>query len=78
MVANLRPKIDWFRIEKTVQECADKVNQKNSTFKVFGVQFYGECWSGDKADSTYGEYGSSRNCWKGVGGSYSNYVYSFV
>jgi len=78
MVANLRGKINWWNLDKTVAECSHKVVQKNSTYKVFGIQFYGECWSGSGGDKTYSEYGSSPNCWKGVGGSRANYVYAFV
>lgn len=46
--------------------------------QVFGVQYYGECWSGNEGDKTYSEYGSSPNCWKGVGGRRTNFVYEFV
>ena len=49
-----------------------------SFFQVFGIQFYGECWSGADGERTYSEYGSSPNCWKGVGGSRANYVYEFI
>ncbi|XP_048588583.1 A disintegrin and metalloproteinase with thrombospondin motifs 1 isoform X1 [Nematostella vectensis] len=78
MVANLRNKIDWYEMKKTVENCAEKVQKKNSTYTVFGIQFYGECWSGDGADETYAEYGSSKNCWQGVGGPHTNFVYTFV
>lgn len=78
LVANLRKKINWRKMDKTVEECAHEVVLKNSTYKVFGIQFYGECWSGDEGDKTYSEYGTSPNCWKGVGGSTANFVYAFV
>ena len=45
--------------------------------KVFAIQFWGECWSGTDAEKTYSEYGSSQNCWKGVGGTRTNFVYEF-
>lgn len=77
-VASFRGKIDWSRMEKTVDKCAHQVVEKNSSYKVFGIQFYGECWSGTGGDKTYGEYGWSRNCWQGVGGPHTNFVYEFV
>ena len=46
--------------------------------QVFAIQFYGECWSGSDAEKTYAEYGSSQNCWKGVGGTRTNFVYEFI
>ena len=45
-------------------------------FPFFALQFYGECWLG-KSD-TQDKYfldGKADNCWKGVGGPKSNYVY---
>ena len=44
-------------------------------YKVFGLQFYGECWSGHQADTTYDKHGPSVNCWEGVGTTLSNFVY---
>ncbi|KAL9963798.1 hypothetical protein ACROYT_G027341 [Oculina patagonica] len=78
LVGSMRGKIDWHHLDKTVKECAHKVVVKNSTFKVFGIQFYGECWTGADGEKTYSEYGSSANCWKGVGGTRANYVYEFI
>ena len=78
MVANFRGNINWRHLEKTVEECAEKVNQANGTYRVFSLQYFGECWSGAEAERTYAEYGSSKNCYKGVGGKKTNYVYTFV
>lgn len=49
-------------------------------FKVFGVQFYGECWSGENAELTYDKYGSSDDCdlINKVGKNWSNFVYRLV
>ncbi|XP_031551833.1 thrombospondin-1-like isoform X2 [Actinia tenebrosa] len=44
-------------------------------WKVFGIQFYGECWSGPSALDTYAKYGNSSACWDGVGQEGANYVY---
>lgn len=44
---------------------------------MFGVQYYGECWSGPLGHKSYDIDGPSNKCWEGVGGSGSNYVYAF-
>lgn len=77
-VKSMRGKIDWNHLENTVKECAHSVTKKNSTLKVFAIQFYGECWTGVDAEKSYSEYGASPNCWKGVGGSQTNFVYEFI
>ena len=42
----------------------------------FGVQFWGECWSGPAAHVTYDNFGQASNCYKNmVGLHFSNYVY---
>ena len=45
---------------------------------MFALQFYGECWTGVNAEKSYSEYGSSPNCWNGVGGLRTNFVYEFI
>ena len=35
---------------------------KNASSKMFGVQFYGECWSGADAESNYDKHGKSETC----------------
>lgn len=48
-------------------------------YKFFAIQYYGECWSGPNAGSTYARDGKAKNCFKGVVGvSHSNFVYQFV
>lgn len=44
--------------------CAEAVSEKG--FKVFGLQFYGECWSGETAAQTYDRDGESSRCIKAV------------
>ena len=66
-------------------ECAKRALQHNYTH--FGLQFYGECWSGPNAATLYNRDGPSSSCigtdFKPcsseslcVGGSLTNYVYS--
>lgn len=45
---------------------------------MFALQFYGECWTGVNAEKSYSEYGASPNCWNGVGGTQTNFVYEFI
>lgn len=75
--ANFRNGIDWHHMSKTVKNCAEDALSKH--YDVFGVQFYGECWSGDEGYKTYDKDGFNlQGCWEGVGKSNNNYVYAFT
>ncbi|CAH3138304.1 unnamed protein product [Pocillopora meandrina] len=76
LVANFRGNIDWHNLNKTVLDCARRVNSKG--FRFFGIQFYGECWSGENAELTYNKQGTSKNCFRGLGERKANFVYAFV
>lgn len=41
-------------------DCVAAVNKKG--YSVFGLQFYGECWSGPRAACSYKTFGKSHNC----------------
>lgn len=75
LVTNLRGKIDWSHMDRTVASCAKAVQAKG--YKYFGLQFYGECWSGG---IVYDKYGVSPpdSCWKGVGKKWANFVYKII
>ena len=73
LVENLRKNIDWNNMTKTVRACAELVQRRG--LAIFGIQFYGECWSGVDAWKTYDKYGPSKNCWSGVGREGSYFVY---
>jgi len=76
LLGNHRDSIDWQNINKTVDECSH--DAWNDGFPVFGIQFYGECWSGRLGYESYSVDGvSTSGCWEGVGGSGANYVYAF-
>ena len=75
LVENLRKYIDWNDMTKTVRACAELVQRRG--LAIFGIQFYGECWSGVDAWKTYDKYGPSKNCWSGVGREGSYFVYKF-
>lgn len=68
--------IDWNNLNKTIKACAEIV--KDAGFIYFGLQFYGECWSGSRAHSTYYEDGPSKRCVFGVGKGFANFVYRLV
>ena len=73
LVENLRKYIDWNNMTKTVRACAELVQRRG--LAIFGIQFYGECWSGVDAWKTYDKYGPSKNCRSGVGREGSYFVY---
>jgi len=56
--------VDWRNwdvyLPTFVCRCAKKA--KDSGHTTFGVQFYGECWSGPEGELTYNKLGFSRKC----------------
>ncbi|XP_031570931.1 contactin-associated protein 1-like [Actinia tenebrosa] len=78
IVSNLRDAIDWKNHSKTVDTCAAQV--KTRGFQYFAIQFYGECWSGKDAGTTFANVGpaSETKCKDGVGTSWVNAVYKIV
>lgn len=75
MYKNFRNQVNWYSMDRTVNQCAHVAYQ--SGYQYFGVQFYGECWSGVTANETYDKYGEATTCWEGVGEHWTNYVYKF-
>lgn len=41
-------------------DCIEKVKEKG--YSVFGLQFYGECWSGAMVSCTYQKFGQTKTC----------------
>jgi len=78
LVKNYRWKsqIDWKNLNKTIRACAKEV--KEAGYQYFGLQFYGECWSGAQAHLTFNEDGKSKHCTLGVGKGKANFVYKLV
>jgi len=86
-------KIDWEKFPESTEtlacECAKRTSAKG--YQMFGLQFYGECWTGPNAEVTFNKHGVSDHC-KGVdyehceddssmlcvGEALNNYVYQFV
>ena len=78
LVKNYRwpSQIDWKNLNRTISACAKEI--KAAGYLYFGLQFYGECWSGPRAHSTYDKDGESKNCVLGVGKERANFVYKLV
>ena len=73
LLESFRKNIDWMNMAKIVQACAEVAYERG--LQTFGLQFYGECWSGVNGSNTYDMYGPSKQCWSGVGKEGSYYVY---
>lgn len=84
LLANYRVKnakwpdiLDWTDLENSViKKCATKAKERGYSF--FGIQFYGECWSGSASQSTYAKHGLSKRCTTAapyVGKDHANFVY---
>ncbi|XP_074635197.1 uncharacterized protein LOC141893713 isoform X1 [Acropora palmata] len=78
LVKNLRPEINWQYLERTIEKCALLSKQQN--FKIFAIQFYGECWSGDVSEKNLNlwEAADKSKCPFGVGGPNVNAVYKII
>ncbi|XP_078376431.1 kielin/chordin-like protein [Oculina patagonica] len=64
----------WEDMSYVIQLCAEESFRQGFT-AMFGMQYYGECWSGKDAENNYEKHGKSGNCVNGVGKSSTNYIY---
>lgn len=78
MLKNMRGGIDWHNLGKIVQECAILTKEKN--YKIFAIQYYGECWSGESFKVKYDRWGAvdKSRCPLGVGAAKINAVYRLL
>lgn len=64
LIENYRGVFDWTdpqgTINSEVLQCARKVSQRG--FTIFGLQFFGECWSGENSVKTYDRDGPYDRC----------------
>ena len=68
-------------MELTVNQCARVAHDIG--YEYFGIQYYGECYSGRNAGNSYAKYGNiTAECWEfdeqigfAVGREKSNFVY---
>ncbi|XP_048582546.1 uncharacterized protein LOC5516638 isoform X2 [Nematostella vectensis] len=75
--ADLRPEIDWYNMKATIMKCA--LLAEKFSMKVFGVQYYGECWGSREPKVKYNKFGADPDrCWSGVGKHFANFVYKIV
>ena len=66
---------DWSSFNNTIMKCALLAKKKN--YKYFGLQEFGQCWSGPSGDSSYAKDGKSLQCSYGLGKANALYVYKF-
>ncbi|XP_048577264.1 beta-galactosidase 9-like [Nematostella vectensis] len=64
----------WPDMTHVISACAREAFEEGFT-DMFGVQFYGECWSDVSAASRYSMHGASSHCVNGVGENWANLVY---
>lgn len=64
----------WPDMTLVIQLCAEEAFKQGYT-AMFGVQFYGECYSSKNAQNNYDKHGKSNNCVSGVGKDWANFVY---
>ncbi|XP_031569967.1 uncharacterized protein LOC116304378 [Actinia tenebrosa] len=76
LLENFYFSMTWNTIEEVIENCSRLAQSRGHRY--FGLQHYGECWSGKDSEVTYARDGSSENCVKGVGKDGANYVYKFV
>ncbi|KXJ24916.1 coadhesin [Exaiptasia diaphana] len=60
--------IDWYNFDHYLKDfvcrCADKTKARG--YEYFGLQFYGECWSGPNGQSRFSMHGPSNKCIMGL------------
>jgi len=59
-----------------LKACAFKAKEKG--YKYFAIQNFGECRWGSQGLSLYNQDGASKDCYGGIGGSFSYNVYTLV
>ncbi|XP_048588788.1 A disintegrin and metalloproteinase with thrombospondin motifs 16 isoform X1 [Nematostella vectensis] len=71
LVASFRGNIDWYDMSKTIAHCEAKVKAEHPTWTYFGIEYYGECWSGENGARAYardGKIDCEGNSYQGTGG----------
>ncbi|XP_032222073.1 uncharacterized protein LOC5520909 [Nematostella vectensis] len=74
---NHRRQIDWSKypdFTEVIRACAKEAYEKGFT-SMFGVQFYGECWSDEQAAARFNMHRMSTDCDHGVGKKFTNFIY---
>ncbi|KXJ24612.1 uncharacterized protein LOC110247930 [Exaiptasia diaphana] len=76
LLGNYYYSMTWNTIDDVIHNCSKLAQSEDHRY--FGLQHYGECWSGKNADLTYARDGSSDACVNGVGKKGANFVYKFL
>ncbi|XP_065652500.1 A disintegrin and metalloproteinase with thrombospondin motifs 6 isoform X3 [Hydra vulgaris] len=74
---NFQESLNWnlLNVNEILRLCALSTNRRG--WSVFGLQYYGECWSGENASNSYDRAGESHDCIDGIGGVNANSIYRF-
>lgn len=72
MIACFRKPLNNLEI---VARCAYSTTRRD--WKVFSIQHWGECWSGENVIDSYARAGTSYECDAGLGKINANFVYLF-
>jgi len=77
LVDNYRESLKWTQegYAEVIARCAYATRRRGWGY--FGIQYYGECWSGEGSENTYHQCGVSDRCVNGLGGEFANFVYGF-
>ena len=62
------------RFRGSIDKCEQFARRHN--YKVFAIQYGGECFTASNADQTYRKYGHANNCKNGTGGGWAQNVYT--
>ena len=64
---------DLLNTDEILKLCALSTNRRG--WSLFGLQYYGECWSDENANGLYARAGESKACFHGIGGINAYSVY---
>ena len=62
------------RFRGSIDKCEQFARRHN--YKVFAIQYGGECFTASNAHQTYRKYGHAKNCRNGTGGGWAQNVYT--
>ncbi|KAJ7327711.1 hypothetical protein OS493_026589 [Desmophyllum pertusum] len=75
LLKDFRQEMNWNNIEAVIELCGGLAHNKSLSY--FGLQYYGQCWSGATAGQTYSRDGPAETCVRGVGLESTYFVYKF-
>ena len=66
-----------YNFGKIIDMCATRAYD-SGYLKLFGLQYYGECWGGPRKGFRYNIYGEAKTCMKGIGKEWTSAVYEII